>query len=132
MIPFPRFDVDSDGQDDIVVFDPDLVALGHIGTLYQFITAFDRDIKLAYFEPVRSTIGLPRPDLEFPAVEWTSDEFALACDRVFSDPLRLHKPDHRTPAEFRTTMRTPVEQREKLAIDVEDADLTTGRLDNLV
>lgn len=120
---FPRLYVRSDGQHDIIVLYPDLVALGYVGTLYQFIAALHRDLEFTYFEPFRGAIGLPCPDLEFPAVEGAPYEFALPRDSVFADTLGLNQSNHCALAKLGPAVGTTVEQREEFSIDVEYADL---------
>src|SRR6201986_879715 len=105
---------------------------GDIRPLLQLFAAFDRhrigtDLEALGVEP-----GLAIAHVELPAVPGTAQQFADA--RALIDPgLRRGQPrDASRLVERRAFMRATIEQREELAIDMEDDDVAAVDADHLV
>ena len=119
-------------DNDVAVFDMDRKGLGHVGSLLQLLAALDRDGIGAYFHAVRIEPGLTGAHVELPAVPGASQELA---DAVADIDAGLGRGQARDTGGFRqrcALMRAAIEQREELAIDMEDHDVAALHADNLV
>src|SRR3954452_19432282 len=97
----------------------DRKSLGHVGTLLQFLAALDRDGGGADLDALGVEPGLPVAHVEFPAMPRAAQQ--LADPRALVNAgLRRGQPRHaRRLLQGSAGMRTAIEQREELAIDME-------------
>jgi glc operon protein GlcG len=110
-------------DDDVVFFHRDLERLDHIGAFQQLAAGLDRDRVLAHIGVVGIAIGLPGAHVELPPVPRAFEQFALPREPILARLIGEREPDKLAAAERGALMRTFVGKGEKLALDVEDADL---------
>src|SRR6185312_5912442 len=80
-------------DDDVAVLDKHLKGLGDIGSLLQFLTAFDRDRVGTHLEPFRVEPGLAVAHVELPAMPGAAQQFADTV-AVVDSGLRRRQPRH--------------------------------------
>jgi len=95
------------------------------------IAGYDAHLIAADARPCRVEPGLPRPDIEFPAVPRAAEYFPRPAVRVLAGQGRLQETRQTPDAERAGLVRAAIPQREELPADVEDADGLPGDLDNL-
>src|SRR5665213_3448613 len=110
----------------------DREGLGDVGTLGDARARFDRHLVLPRVALFRIAPRLAGAHIVVPAVPGTTQDFALAQDRVIARPVRDHQPADPAPAQRRAGMGTAIEQRVIIALHIEDADFPPAHRDQLV
>src|SRR5215831_12217695 len=118
-------------DDEIVLLDPDLERVGHIGPPEKLQARFDCHMKLPRPDGFRITPGLSRTDIELPAVPGATDELPRTRQAIFPGRARLRQADDHASAQLGALVRTAVGQGKIFAADIEEADLAAACADNL-
>src|SRR6478609_4093277 len=123
----------SSGLDgDVAVLDVNRKGLGDVRTLGQRFAVLDYDRVGPDLDALRVEPGLPGAHVEFPAVPGAAQQLADPGALVDAG-LRRGQPRHaRRLVERRAFVRTAVEQREELAVDMEHDDVAAIHANHLV
>src|SRR5262249_4479578 len=132
-----------DLEDDVVAFGGDAIGLGDVWALdplggdrfllgvEQSRPGLDADLEAARPQPPGIRPGLPRPQVELPAVPLACDDLARAAVLKLAGPGRFERAPQLALAQRPALVRAAVAQREELPIHVEDADGNPRHIDDL-
>src|SRR5262249_15282935 len=117
-------------DDEIICFDRDLERLGHIGSLEKLRARFDCQAKLPRPDGFWITPGLPRADVELPAVPGAADELPWTREAILPRRLGQRQADDHAAAQLGALMWTAVGQGEIVPAQLEEADLAAANAYN--
>src|SRR5260370_5553346 len=119
-------------DDDVAVLDVNRKSLGHMRPLGQRLAVFDDNRIGSHLDAIRIEPGLPGADVELPSMPGATQEFADPRTLIDAGLRRGQACHARRLVKRRAFVRTAVEQREELAVDMEYNNVTAIYADNLV